>query len=35
MRVGIAGTKSNMVKWRFQNEGDNKCDCGKRQTDEH
>ena len=34
MRVGVARTKSNMVKWRLKNE-DDKCDCGERQTDEY
>jgi len=28
-KYGIARTKSNRVKWRLQNEG-NECDCGER-----
>jgi len=35
MRVRVARTKSNMVKWRLKNEEDDKCDCDECQTDEH
>ncbi|VVC38064.1 Hypothetical protein CINCED_3A009090 [Cinara cedri] len=35
LRTGVARTRSNMVKWDFNNKEDDKCECGERQTDEH
>uniref|UniRef100_A0A2S2Q8Z5 RNA-directed DNA polymerase from mobile element jockey n=1 Tax=Sipha flava TaxID=143950 RepID=A0A2S2Q8Z5_9HEMI len=34
LKAGVARTKANMIKWKFNGEDDS-CDCGERQTDEH
>ncbi|VVC43071.1 Hypothetical protein CINCED_3A006568 [Cinara cedri] len=36
LKAGVARTKANMVKWKFNGEDDTLGDCGERQTpDEH
>jgi len=35
LRTGVAKTKANMMKWRYQKKPDILCECGEDQSDDH
>jgi len=35
LRIGVAKTKANMMKWGYQKEPDTLCECGEDQSDDH